>query len=375
MTSLAANSADCQPPITRCWRTGPAHQAPPFERIKPEHFMPAYERAFAEHDAEIAAIAADPAPPTSTTPSRRWSAGRALARVDDVFGVLAGAAQQRRSCSRSSANSRRAARGTGTTSSSTQALFAPHRRADARARRARPDPPSRARAGALPRRCSSAPAPASTTAAKERLAAINERLATLGTTFSQNVLADEQAYTLGARRRSRPCRPARFRARGGAAAAEERGLDGKHVITLSRSSVEPFLQFSARRDLREKIFRAWIARGDNGGKTDNKAIIAETVRCAPSAPSCSAIRPSRTTGSTTPWRRRRRRCAACSTRSGRRRAARRSPTATRCRSSSPRRRQFQARRLGLALLRREAAQAAVRFRRERRSSPTSSSTA
>ena len=57
----------------------------------------------------------------------------------------------------------------------------------------------------------------------------------------------------------------------------ERGMTGKHVITLQRSSVEPFLQFSSRRDLREKAFRAWIARGDNGGKTDNKAIIAETM--------------------------------------------------------------------------------------------------
>jgi peptidyl-dipeptidase Dcp len=50
------------------------------------------------------------------------------------------------------------------------------------------------------------------------------------------------------------------------------------VVTLSRSSVEPFLQFSARRDLREKIFRAFTRRGDNGGATDNKAIIAEMVR-------------------------------------------------------------------------------------------------
>ena len=54
-------------------------------------------------------------------------------------------------------------------------------------------------------------------------------------------------------------------------------MKGKHVITLQRSSVEPFLQFSSRRDLREKAFRAWIARGDNGDKTDNKAIIAETM--------------------------------------------------------------------------------------------------
>src|SRR6185437_8219795 len=58
-------------------------------------------------------------------------------------------------------------------------------------------------------------------------------------------------------------------------AAEARGLKGQHVVTLGRSSVEPFLQFSARRDLREKVFRAWIARGDKGGKTNNNSIIAE----------------------------------------------------------------------------------------------------
>ena len=49
------------------------------------------------------------------------------------------------------------------------------------------------------------------------------------------------------------------------------------AITLSRSSIEPFLHFSARRDLREAAFRAWTARGENGGETDNRAIVAETV--------------------------------------------------------------------------------------------------
>src|SRR5207237_7747361 len=61
------------------------------------------------------------------------------------------------------------------------------------------------------------------------------------------------------------------------AAAQERGLHAKCAITLARSSVEPFLQFSQRRDLREKIFRAWSARGDGGGKSDNKVIIAEMM--------------------------------------------------------------------------------------------------
>ena len=55
-------------------------------------------------------------------------------------------------------------------------------------------------------------------------------------------------------------------------------MEGKHVITLSRSSIEPFLQFSSRRDLREAAFKAWIARGENGGDTDNRGIIAEMVK-------------------------------------------------------------------------------------------------
>ena len=114
-------------------------------------------------------------------------------------------------------------------------------------------------------------------AAKARLGDINERLATLGTTFSQNVLADEQGYTLVLDGEDDLAGLPDFVRAAAQAAAEERGLAGKHVITLSRSSVEPFLQFSARRDLREKIFRAWIARGDGGGATDNKAIIAEMV--------------------------------------------------------------------------------------------------
>ncbi len=62
-----------------------------------------------------------------------------------------------------------------------------------------------------------------------------------------------------------------------AKAAEDRGPAGKHVVTLARSSVEPFLQFSSRRDLREIAFKAWAARGETGEANDNRPIIAETV--------------------------------------------------------------------------------------------------
>ena len=91
------------------------------------------------------------------------------------------------------------------------------------------------------------------------------------------MLADEQGYTLTLESEDDLAGLPDFVRAAARAAAEERGMPGKHVITLSRSSVEPFLQFSSRRDLREKAFRAWIARGDKGGTTDNKAIIAETV--------------------------------------------------------------------------------------------------
>src|SRR5204862_3650587 len=94
---------------------------------------------------------------------------------------------------------------------------------------------------------------------------------------SQNVLADEQSYTMLLEGEADLAGLPDFLREAAKAAATERGINGKHVITLQRSSVEPFLQFSSRRDLREKTFRAWIARGDGGGKTDNKALIAEMV--------------------------------------------------------------------------------------------------
>ena len=111
---------------------------------------------------------------------------------------------------------------------------------------------------------------------RTRLAAIGERLAVLGTRFGQNVLADEQAYTLVLDGEADLAGLPSYLVAAAREAAAERGLPG-HVITLSRSSIEPFLQYSARRDLRETAFRAWIARGESGGETDNRAVITEIV--------------------------------------------------------------------------------------------------
>ena len=124
---------------------------------------------------------------------------------------------------------------------------------------------------------SAVPARRSTPRANKQLAKIIERLAELGTAFSQNVLADEQAFTLQLKDEADLAGLPDFMREAMKSDAQERGLDG-YVVTLSRSSVEPFLQFSDRRDLREKVFRGFVARGDNGGATDNKNNIAEMVR-------------------------------------------------------------------------------------------------
>ncbi len=113
---------------------------------------------------------------------------------------------------------------------------------------------------------------------KARIAQINERLATLGTSFAQNVLADEASYKLVLKSESDLDGLPDFLVKAASAAAEERGEPGKHAITLSRSSIEPFLQFSKRRDLREEAFTAWAKRGDNPGDTNNTDIVRETVQ-------------------------------------------------------------------------------------------------
>ena len=112
---------------------------------------------------------------------------------------------------------------------------------------------------------------------QKRLTEIIERLAVLSTLFSQNVLADVAEYKLVLETEADLAGlPESLRA-SAARNAEEKGHPGKHVITLARSDYETFMQFSTRRDLRETLFRAWTMRGENGGKTDNSAIMSEII--------------------------------------------------------------------------------------------------
>ncbi len=248
---------------------------PRFAAIKPDHFRPAFDRALAIHRAEIDAVAGSETPPGfDNTIAALEKSGRDLDRVSNLFFVLAGADTGEALEAVEREMSPLLARHSNALYLN-RALYA--RIAELyRKRETLGLSPEQARvldryhtrfvrAGAALEK-----------PAQDRLAAINERLASLGTQFGQNVLADEKSYSLVLEEGDLAGLPefARANAR---AAAEERGHAGKYVVTLGRSSAESFLQFSARRDLREKLFRAWIKRGENGGATDNRAIIAEMV--------------------------------------------------------------------------------------------------
>ncbi|MEP6565095.1 MAG: M3 family metallopeptidase [Mesorhizobium sp.] len=112
---------------------------------------------------------------------------------------------------------------------------------------------------------------------KKRLAGISEELSSLGTTFGQNVLADERDWALFLDEADLAGLPD-FVKSSMAEAAEMRGQKGRYAVTLSRSIYEPFSTFSERRDLREIAFRAFTMRGQNGGATDNTSVVRDMLK-------------------------------------------------------------------------------------------------
>jgi peptidyl-dipeptidase Dcp len=262
-----------QNPLLQDW-TG-AFGLPPFGAIEPDLFRPAFDAALAAHRDEIDAIAGAAATPSfDNTIAALERSGRALDRIANAFFVLAVAdtndaieAVEREVSPLLTRH--------GNVLYLNRALYA--RIGDLYERRDALDL-NLEQARVLDRyhtRFLRAGA-ALDQPAQDRLAAINERLASLGTQFGQNVLADEKDYALILDEGDLAGLPDFARA-AAHAAAEERGHKDKYAITLARSSCETFLQFSARRDLREKILQAWIKRGENGGQTDNRAVIAEMV--------------------------------------------------------------------------------------------------
>ena len=248
--------------------------SPPFDRIRPEQFEPAFAEAMAEHLAEVAAIASDPAEPDfANTIEAMERSGRALARVGAVFSNLSvslGGAELEaidRTLSPLLAQH-------GMRVSLDPGLF---RRVDAL--HARRDAlgllPDQLRLLERVHRGFVRSGAALEPDGKERMSAISERLAVLHTQFGQNVLHDEKDWHLPITEADLDGLPEFVRA-GAAQAATDRGLPG-YAITLSRSLIEPFLCFSDRRDLRQAAYEAWIGRGTHPGPHDNRPLIPEIL--------------------------------------------------------------------------------------------------
>ncbi len=262
-------------PLLEPW-PGPYGGVPPFDKVKVELLQPALEAATAEMLAAVERIANDPAPPDfENTLAALERAERALYRVILPYAVWTGTlatpdvqALERVMEPRLAALDDRVMQD--------GKLFA--RIATIYENRAEAcKTPEQARLAWRTYTRFVLAGARLDPAAKKRVAEINERLATLGTSFAQNVLADEEEHVLVLEsERDLAGLPPSFRSEAAASAAA-RGLPGKWVVLNTRSSVVPFLTSSDRRDLREKAWRSFVTRGDHDDGRDNKKIVAETI--------------------------------------------------------------------------------------------------
>jgi peptidyl-dipeptidase Dcp len=271
--TAALSQAQANPLLT-AWQT--PFETPPFAEITPEHFLPAFEQAFADHSAEIAAITHDPATPDfANTVTALERSGKLLSKVSSVFYDLVLAHSNPALLEIDKEVSLRMARHWNPIMMNAVLFGRIALLHDNRATLGLTPEQMRLlertytrfhRAGA-----------GLDEAAKKRMAEINERLAHLGTAFSHHLLGDEQDWFLELGEADCDGLSDSFIA-ASKAAADERGMAGKAIMTLSRSFVEPFLKTSGRRDLREKVFKAFVARGDNGNGNDNNETIVEILK-------------------------------------------------------------------------------------------------
>jgi len=251
-----------------------AFALPPFAAIRDEHFAPAFDAALAEARANIASIAGlGEAATFANTIAAMELAQPLLDRVAGVFHNLAAAdsTPAREALSRDLAPKMAAF---SAEIINNRALW---RRIEAlwQGRESLGLTPEQGRVLMLYRRMFVRAGAELEGAAAARLTEVKGRLAVLGTSFSQNLLAEERGWFMALAEVDLAGLPD-FVVAAARAAGAERGAGGP-VVTLARSLIMPFLQFSPRRELRERAWRAWVARGANGNEFDNRAIAAEIL--------------------------------------------------------------------------------------------------
>jgi len=274
--SSAMNVNTDNNPLLAKWE-GPYGGIPPFDRVQIPLFKPALEAAMAEQLAEIEQIANDPAPPDfENTIAALERSGRTLDRVTTLYGVWGATMSspeyqvvQREMAPRLASFNDQITQN--------EALF---KRIEAVY-----NSPAKTRLNAEQQRLAwlyytnFVRAGARLNAdAKKRLSQINQQLAGLYTKFSQNVLAEETDQFIVLKSEDELAGLPQSLRDAAAAAAETKKQPGTWVIMNTRSSIDPFLTYSDRRDLREKAWRMFVNRGDNGGEYDNNAIITEVLQ-------------------------------------------------------------------------------------------------
>ena len=263
-------------PLLAEW-TGPYGGVPPFDKARAEYLQPALEAGMAEQLAEIDRIAADSAEPTfDNTIAALERTGRTLARVGTIYGVYASTLNDETVQAVEREIEPKLAAFTDQIFQN-EALFKRIEKVyEARESAGLTAEQQRltwkyytdfVRAGARLDADS-----------KKRLAEINQELASLYTSFSQNVLKDEEEGLLLIDDEADLAGLGDSARAAAAEAAASRGHEGKWAILNTRSSVEPFLTYSDKRDLREKVWVMFADRGDNGGATDNNEIISKILR-------------------------------------------------------------------------------------------------
>ena len=260
-------------PLLQTWTT--PFQIAPFAEISDDDFAPALGEALTAHLAEIDAIAENAEPPTfENTIEAMEGAGETLGNVLSVFYSIAGADSnpkrqelQRDFSPKLSAHS--------SAINSNTALFA---RVETlwNARDTLDLNDEQARVLMLTHRGFVRAGAALTGDDEAKMKEVKSRLAVLGTQFVQNLLKDEADWFMPLSNDALAELPD-FVQDAAQAAGNDKNADGP-VVTLSRSLIVPFLQFSPRRELRKKAYNAWAARGANGGETDNRGIAGETLK-------------------------------------------------------------------------------------------------
>jgi peptidyl-dipeptidase Dcp len=276
VTEPATQQPTTTNPLLASW-SGPHSGVPPFDRVNVADFEPALEAGMAEALAEVDRIANDPNAPTfQNTFAALENVGRALDRVQTVYGIWSStmstddfqAVEEKMEPKLAEfqdkifQNEKLFRRLETVYNSPERGRLTPEQQrlawrhyTDFVRYGAKLDP-----------------------AAKKRLAEINQQLAGLFTKFSQNVLWDEtNRYLVLESEADLAGLPQSVRD-AAANAANQKKLPGQWVIANTRSAMEPFLTYSTRRDLREKAWRLFISRGDNGGERDNNAIISEILQ-------------------------------------------------------------------------------------------------